>query len=253
VAANHYSLIKVSRDATVADIEDAWREEHKKWSNRSNNAPRAADRLEANQRVEELASVKAILTNPARRAEYDRSIGHPPEEPKPKLLVDSKWPKDPSDKPDQPEELEVPPVASPSLGMRRIRDSHVLVKLRNPWAVALLPFVTLGIYHLVWWYRVNRELRDFGRARGHDLGQSPTRSLLAIYPGVVVVVPALITYWRGTKRIQAAAHIGGREPVSGWTALVLYLLLSPAFNAYLQVSLNDLWRSEAEPLPLPPS
>src|SRR6185436_9108487 len=27
------------------------------------------------------------------------------------------------------------------------------VRLRSPWAVALLPFITLGIYHLVWWYR----------------------------------------------------------------------------------------------------
>jgi hypothetical protein len=252
VAEDHYSLIKVSRDATVAEIEDAWRQEHKKWSDRLNIAPRAADRLEAAQRLEELTSVKAILTNPARRAEYDRSIGHPPEEPKPKPPVDPGWPEDPPDKRVETEEIELRQVALPSSGMLRIRGSEALVKLRNPWAVALLPFVTLGIYHLVWWYRVNRELRDFGRARGHDLGQSPTSSLLAIFPGTAVVVPTLITYCRGMKRIQAAAHVGGREPVSGWTALVLYLLLSPAFYAYLQVSLNDVWRSEAEPLPLPP-
>jgi hypothetical protein len=250
VAADLYSLIKVSRDATVADIEDAWRGEHKKWSNRSNNAPRAADRLEADQRVEELASVKAVLTNPARRAEYDISIGRRSDGAKPRPPVDPGWPEDPPPvNPKWPEELELPPVASPSLGMLRIRDSQALVKLRNPWAVALLPFVTFGIYHLVWWYRVSRELCDLGRARCYDLGESPTSSVLAIFPGMVVVVPALITYWRGTKRIQAAARIGGREPLSGWTALVLYLLLSPAFYAYLQVSLNDLWRSEAEPLP----
>jgi curved DNA-binding protein CbpA len=95
VAADLYSLIKVSRDATVADIEDAWRGEHKKWSNRSNNAPRAADRLEADQRVEELASVKAVLTNPARRAEYDISIGRRSDGAKPRPPVDPGWPEDP--------------------------------------------------------------------------------------------------------------------------------------------------------------
>jgi hypothetical protein len=39
------------------------------------------------------------------------------------------------------------------------------------------------IYHLVWWYRINCELRDFGAARGQDLGQNPTNSVLALFPG----------------------------------------------------------------------
>jgi Domain of unknown function (DUF4234) len=51
----------------------------------------------------------------------------------------------------------------------QIRNSQERVKIRSPWAVALLPIVTLGIYHLVWWYRINRELRDYGRAKGYDL------------------------------------------------------------------------------------
>ena len=56
------------------------------------------------------------------------------------------------------------------------------MKVRSPWAAALLPFITLGIYHLVWWYRINRELRDYGKAKGYDLGQNPTNSLLALVP-----------------------------------------------------------------------
>src|SRR2546425_5989788 len=97
-----------------------------------------------------------------------------------------------------------------------IRDTQDRVKLRSPWAVALLPIVTLGIYGLVWWYRVNRELRDYGRATGYDLGQSPTNSVLALFPGGLVIVPALVTYWRGTKRIQGASRVAGEEPLSGW-------------------------------------
>ena len=138
----------------------------------------------------------------------------------------------------------------------QIPETQNRVKIRSPWAAALLPFVTLGIYHLVWWYRINRELRDYGRATGYDLGQNPTNSVLALFPGGLIIVPALITYWRGTKRVQGAQRVGGKEPLNGWIALILYLLLAPGFWAYLQVALNDVWRTEAQPLPgesLPPA
>jgi hypothetical protein len=130
-----------------------------------------------------------------------------------------------------------------------IRDSQARVKIRNPWAVALLPIITFGVYHLVWWYRINRELRDYGRAKGYDLGQKPASSVLALFPGGLIIVPAIITYWRGTKRVQGAARLSGREPLNGWIALILYLFISLGFFAYLQVSLNDLWRAEGELLP----
>jgi hypothetical protein len=127
-----------------------------------------------------------------------------------------------------------------------IHGTQSLVKIRNPWAVALLPFITLGIYHLVWWYRINRELRDYGAAKGQDLGQSPTNSLLALFPGGIIIVPALITYWNGFKRVQKAADLGGEEKPNGWIGLILYLILAPALWAYMQVSLNSVWRDEAE-------
>jgi hypothetical protein len=138
----------------------------------------------------------------------------------------------------------------------QIPNTPERVKVRSPWAVALLPIVTLGIYHLVWWYRINRELRDFGRAKGYDLGQEPTNSLLALFPGGLIVIPALVTYWRGTKRVQGAARIAGKEPVNGWIALILYLVLSIGFWAYLQWSLNQVWQAEGEPIagePGPPA
>ena len=120
------------------------------------------------------------------------------------------------------------------------------VKIRSPWDAALLPFVTLGIYHLVWWYKINKELKAYGDAKGYDLGQNPTNSLLALVPGFLIIVPPLVSYWRGTKRIMGAAKIAGKEPVNGWIALLLYLLLSPGMWAYLQVSLNHIWEQEAE-------
>ncbi|MGE5408068.1 MAG: DUF4234 domain-containing protein [Syntrophothermus sp.] len=131
----------------------------------------------------------------------------------------------------------------------KIRGTEHEVKVRSPWAAALLPIVTLGIYHLVWWYKINKEMKGYGEAKGYDLGQNPTNSVLALFPGGIIIVPALITYWRGTKRVMGAARIAGREPVSGWVSIILYLLLAPAFWAYLQNSLNGVWEQDAEPLP----
>lgn len=137
----------------------------------------------------------------------------------------------------------------------QIRQSQDRVKIRSPWAAALLPLITLGIYHLVWWYRINREMRDYGKARGYDLGQNPTNSVLALFPGALIVVPALVTYWRGTKRAMGASRLAGQEPLNGWIAIILYFLLAPALWAYIQVSLNNAWEAEADPVegqPAPP-
>jgi len=131
----------------------------------------------------------------------------------------------------------------------KLRGTEHEVKVRNPWAVALLPIITLGIYHFVWWYKINKELKAYGEVKGYDLGQNPTNSLLALVPGFLIIVPPLVSYYRGTKRVQGASKISGREPVSGWITLILYLLLSPAMFAYLQVSLNNVWEQEAEGLP----
>jgi hypothetical protein len=130
----------------------------------------------------------------------------------------------------------------------QIRGTASEVKVRSPWAVALLPFITLGIYHWVWWYKINKELKEYGDAKGYDLGQNPTNSLLALIPGFIIIVPPLVSYWRGTKRIMGAAKVAAKEPVNGWISIILFILISPAFFAYLQVSLNHVWEQEADPL-----
>lgn len=135
----------------------------------------------------------------------------------------------------------------------KIRGTEHEVKVRNPWAVALLPIITLGIYHLVWWYKIHKELKAYGEAKGYDLGQNPTNSALALFPGGLIVVPALITYWRGTKRVQGAAKVSGQEPLNGWIALILFFVLSLGLWAYLQVSLNRIWEQDAEPMPGQPA
>ena len=127
-------------------------------------------------------------------------------------------------------------------------------KVRNPIAVAVLVVVTLGIYLVVWWYFINRELADYGRAKGTDeLGDNPTLSTLALCPGALVIVPALWTTVTTFQRVQAAQRLTGESPINGWLGLVLYLVLSPAMYAYMQSGLNGVWKAQsaasAEPVP----
>jgi len=137
-----------------------------------------------------------------------------------------------------------------------IADGPSRAKLRNPWGVLGLLLITLGIYGIFWWYYINREMRDYGHAAGYDLGQNPTNSVLALFPGGLIIVPALVSYWRGTKRAQATQRVAGVPSLSGWIALILFLLLSIAYPPYVQSELNEAWRKVGTPLPgesLPPA
>jgi Domain of unknown function (DUF4234) len=122
-------------------------------------------------------------------------------------------------------------------------------KLRSPLGVLGLLLITIGIYGIFWWYYINREMRDYGRATGYDLGQNPTNSVLALFPGGLIIVPALISYWRGTLRAQATQRVAGVPPLSGWIALILFLLLSIAYPPYVQSELNKAWRRAGTALP----
>lgn len=135
-----------------------------------------------------------------------------------------------------------------------LRDNHAPVKARGPIAVAVLSVVTLGIYFFVWWYKIHRELRDYGRSKGYDLGQSPATSTVAVTLGALIIVPALVSLYRGTRRVQGAERVAGTSDLlNGWIALVLYLVFHPAFVAYLQSQLNKVWQVDAEPLPGEPA
>ncbi|MBA3331661.1 MAG: DUF4234 domain-containing protein [Actinobacteria bacterium] len=113
------------------------------------------------------------------------------------------------------------------------------------WVVAILTVVTFGIYGIFWWYFVNREMADLGRSRGTDeLGDSPGKSVLAITLGALIVVPAILSLVNGFKRVQATQRLTGQAPIlNGWIALILVVVISPAFNAYLQSGLNGAWSS----------
>ena len=124
----------------------------------------------------------------------------------------------------------------------RIPGSEGTAKIRSLWAVALLPIITIGIYFFFWWYFIHRELRDLGRTKNTDeLGTSPGTSLLAVTLGALIIVPALVSIYRGFKRVQAAQRLAGADPINGWIGLILFLVITPAFYAYVQSGLNAVW------------
>ena len=126
----------------------------------------------------------------------------------------------------------------------QIAGTPATAKIRSPWAAALLPIITLGIYYFVWYYKINREMRDLGHARDSDeLGDSPGTSLLAVTLGALIIVPAIVSVVHTAQRIQKAQRLTGVEQtLNGWLALVLYILITPAFWAYQQSELNKVWR-----------
>jgi hypothetical protein len=128
----------------------------------------------------------------------------------------------------------------------QIAGTDARAKIRSPFAPALLPYVTFLIYAWVWYYKINREMADLGRARGtNELGDSPGKSLLAITLGCLLLfIPPILSTIHTAQRIQAAQRLTGVEPqLNGWLALVMALLISPAFHAYEQSELNKVWRA----------
>ena len=127
-----------------------------------------------------------------------------------------------------------------------IGGTAATAKARNPWGVVGLSLITLGIYYFCWWYFINREMRDFGRARGVDLGQNPVNSVLAATLGWIIIVPAVVTLWTTSDRIQRTQETAGIERgANGPVIFILLLLIGPVGLWYGQNELNKAWRAQA--------
>ena len=132
----------------------------------------------------------------------------------------------------------------------QIPGAGTTAKIRSPFAPALLPIITLLIYLFFWWYFINRELRDLGKTKGStELGDSPGKSVVALTLGSLIIVPAVWTHVTTFKRVQAAQRLAGIEPLNGWIGLILYIVISPAYYAYMQSGLNNVWRTVAQEPP----
>lgn len=132
---------------------------------------------------------------------------------------------------------------------------HVAVKQRNPWVVFGLSVLTLGVYLAVWYYKVNRELRDYGRTfatpplEDNPLGVNPAVAVLAISPlsFFLLAIPIYVSTYHTGRRVKRAEELGGSpDSVDLGSGAVLFWLggiFLPFWAVYLQSHLNTLWET----------
>lgn len=152
------------------------------------------------------------------------------------------------------------------------------VKVVPPWRTAAYNLFTVSLYSLRWYYRVNREIRDFGAVKGDPelAGCRPGWALVAVSLGRWLIIPPFVGYLGFGRRVErcerltgargrnprvvvalliVTSYIGliplhGRIAIAAWVAVVT---LRTAALALGQARMNRLWRrvlaSEATPEP----
>ena len=132
-----------------------------------------------------------------------------------------------------------------------IPGAGTTAKIRNPLGVLGLGLITLGIYHVFWWYFINREMADLGRAnRRPELGDNPIMSVVAITIGAFIIVPPFVSFWRTLKRIESSQNLVlGSNNLA--VVLVFILGLIPLVNLIvaplMQSNLNQVWEAGGQP------
>ncbi|MFN8152380.1 MAG: DUF4234 domain-containing protein [Solirubrobacterales bacterium] len=124
-------------------------------------------------------------------------------------------------------------------------------KIRNPVLVAVFSLITLGIYTLYWWYQINREMVDYGRAQQvQGLGDNAWMSFLALFPGGLILVPPIVSLYNGVGRMQRSQEVGlGTKTLSGWVVLGVIVggfiipFLGLVAYGYMQAEMNKVWEN----------
>jgi hypothetical protein len=132
----------------------------------------------------------------------------------------------------------------------QITDRGRTAKIRNPWAVLLFTVITLGVYYVVWYYKINREMSDLGEQNQIDIGMSPGMSVIAITIGSILIIPPFVSIWGTGKRMQLAQRAGDVHGGSGllWFVLHIIPVVSLFAPVYLQYELNKVWETRPEPM-----
>jgi len=112
-------------------------------------------------------------------------------------------------------------------------------KRRNAGVVIVLIIVTLGIYLLVWYYKINSEIKE------HDPSQdfSPALAMLALF----VPIANLVSYYNTANRIKMMQKAdGSNDLISPGAALLWALLFFIGYPIYIQSALNNHWHEHRE-------
>ena len=111
-------------------------------------------------------------------------------------------------------------------------------KSRNIFLVWLVwPLITLGIYHFVWWFKINQEASDLDS----DIEVRPGIAVVAITLGALIIIPAWVSIFNTGERIgrmQSAA--GVPSSCNGLLGLIASFFFG-LHTLYYQNELNKLW------------
>ncbi|WHU47204.1 DUF4234 domain-containing protein [Gordonia sp. L191] len=138
-----------------------------------------------------------------------------------------------------------PPAPGGQVPTGRPVADGAAMKKRNPIAVWIgLPLITLGIYSLVWYYKINKEIAAFDR-RKEISAVGPL--LVIIFLGWTVIAP-IISFHNTGKRIREAQRSAGLpetcNPLLCWVLGFVFGL----HTFYMQSELNKIVdRYGAEP------
>jgi len=120
---------------------------------------------------------------------------------------------------------------------------------RNPLGVLGLTLVTLGVYFFVWYYKINDELRRCEK----DETINPTRSLMAMLFGWLIIVPPFIAMYNTAKHVQQReTRVGVQQTLEPALTIILMILFSIGNTIYIQEHLNRGWDADPAAVPAGP-
>jgi Domain of unknown function (DUF4234) len=109
------------------------------------------------------------------------------------------------------------------------------MKARNPWLVWLVwPFITLGIYHLVWYFKIHKEMAEFDRRRAVPVAGP---MLVLLFLSWTLIAP-LISYYNCGNRIANTQRSAGLPPTCSPVVGLLLMLVFGSGTVYYQYELN---------------
>jgi Domain of unknown function (DUF4234) len=149
-----------------------------------------------------------------------------------------------------PDMAEPPVLAEPSVPVAQsafpapVADSYqaqapvatgLAMKARNPWLVWLVwPFITLGIYHLVWYYKIHKEMAEFDRRRAVPVAGP---MLVLLFLSWTLIAP-LISYYNCGNRIASTQRSAGLQPTCSPVIGLLLMFVFGSGTVYYQFELN---------------
>jgi len=142
-----------------------------------------------------------------------------------------------------------PPVAAPPQAMPAVpligmtAPSGLQMKHRSPVGVWLLSIITLGIYGLVYWYKIHAELARLDPRQKI----SPVFELMSVWLlSFTIVLPIMSIFRLGGKIRAAQAAVGQPTDCSGGLGL-LFAFLAGTHLIYYQSKLNQVIAANSVP------